>query len=105
MLDLEEAPVAKKSTGLPREADRKKIPVAVQHQLLMEAGYKCGNPACHNVIVLELHHIEYVCEGGGDDATNLLALCPYCHSMHHANKIPVEAIRFWKGLLQALNHA
>ena len=71
----------------------------------MEAGYKCGNPACRNVITLDLHHIEYVSQDGGDDPSNLLVLCPYCHSMHHAGHIPVEAIRLWKGLLVALNQA
>jgi hypothetical protein len=87
------------------EADRKKIPVAVQHRLLMEAGYKCGNPICRNVITLEVHHIQYVSEGGGDQPENLLVLCPYCHAMHHAGHIPLEAIRHWKGMLTALNHA
>jgi hypothetical protein len=95
--------MAKKVTRLPREADRTKLPLHVRHQLLMEAGYKCGNPACRNVITLELHHIQYVSDGGGDDPSNLLVLCPYCHSMHHAGHIPVEAIRLWKGLLVALN--
>ncbi len=85
--------------------DRTKLPLRVRHQLLMEAGYKCGNPACRNVITLDLHHIEYVSEGGGDDPSNLLVLCPYCHSMHHAGNIPLEAIRLWKGLLIALNQA
>lgn len=93
------------SPPLPREVDRKKIPVPVQHQLLMEAGYKCGNPACRNVITLELHHIQYISEGGGNNPANLLVLCPYCHAMHHAGAIPVEAIRLWKGLLLALNQA
>ena len=97
--------MAKKSSALAKEMDRKKLPAAVRHQLLMEAGYKCGNPACRNVITLELHHIEYVGKGGGDDPSNLLVLCPYCHSMHHASQIPIEAIRLWKGLLVALNQA
>lgn len=95
--------MAKKVTGLPKEAERTKLPLQVRHQLLMESGYKCGNPACRNVITLELHHIQYVSERGGDDPTNLLVLCPYCHSMHHAGHIPMEAIRLWKGLLVALN--
>ncbi len=88
-----------------READRKKIPVPVQHALLMEAGYKCGNPVCRNVITLELHHILYVRDGGGNGPENLLVLCPYCHAMHHAGQIPVEAIRHWKSMLLALNQA
>jgi len=50
-------------------------------------------------------HIEYVSEGGADEASNLIVLCPYCHSMHHGGHIPVEAIRLWKGLLVSLNEA
>ncbi|HKB39599.1 MAG TPA: HNH endonuclease signature motif containing protein [Gemmataceae bacterium] len=91
--------------GQTSDTERKKIPAPIQHQLLMEAGYKCGNPACRNVITLEIHHIVYVRDGGGNDATNLLVLCPYCHSMHHAGQIPEEAIRHWKGMLLALNNA
>ncbi len=97
--------MAKKSATLPRECKRTKLSLSVRHQLLMEAGYKCGNPACRNVITLDLHHIEYVSQGGGDTPSNLLVLCPYCHSMHHAGHIPLEAIRLWKGLLVALNQA
>jgi hypothetical protein len=97
--------MSKKSVAQPREADRTKIPVAVRHQLLLEAGYKCGNLACRNVVTLDLHHIQYVSDGGGDDPANLLALCPYCHAMHHTGQIPVEAVRTWKGLLLALNQA
>jgi hypothetical protein len=65
----------------------------------------CGNPAYRNVITPELHHIVYVSEGGGDDPSNLLVLCPYHHAIHHAGHISVEVIRMWKGLLIALNHA
>jgi hypothetical protein len=97
--------MGKKGSAEAKEADRKKIPVAVQHGLLMEAGYKCGNPACRNVITLELHHIQYVSEGGGNDPINLLVLCPYCHAMHHAGHIPLAAIKHWKGMLIALNEA
>lgn len=71
----------------------------------MEAGYKCGRPVCQNVITLELHHVIYVADGGSDDTGNLLPLCGYCHDMHHAGHFSVEAIRLWKGLLAALNHA
>ena len=95
--------MTKKGDGKPKEAGRAKLPVPVRHQLLMEAGYKCGNPTCRNVLTLEVHHIQYVSESGGGEPPNLLVLCPYCHSMHHAGHIPIEAIRLWKGLLVALN--
>ena len=97
--------MAKKVNPIPCELERTKLPRDVKHQLLMEAGYKCGNPTCRHVITLEMHHIQYVSNGGGDEPSNLLVLCPNCHTMHHAGHIPVEAIRLWKGLLQALNQA
>lgn len=84
---------------------RRKVPPETSRQVLMEAGYKCGNPTCHHVITLELHHIEWVKDGGGNSASNLLALCPNCHSLHTIGRIPVEAIRHWKGMLVALNQA
>jgi hypothetical protein len=84
---------------------RKDIPATVRQQVLMEAGFKCGNPACRNVITLDIHHIVHVSEDGGNEPLNLLALCPYHHAMYHAGHIPIEAIRHWKGMLLALNSA
>jgi HNH endonuclease len=98
--------VAKKASK-PKAGDvvRKHIPDATRRQVLMEAGYKCGRPVCHNIITLELHHMIYVTDGGSDDVGNLLPLCGYCHDMHHAGHFTTEAIRLWKGLLVALNYA
>jgi hypothetical protein len=73
--------------------------------VLSEAGYRCGNPRCNHVITLQLHHIQWVRDGGGDEPSNLLALCAYCHELHTQGHISAEAIRLWKGLLLALNHA
>ncbi len=71
----------------------------------MEAGYMCANPACRNIIIMEIHHIVWVKEGGGDEPSNLLALCPNCHALHTKGEIPQAAIRHWKGMLVALNEA
>ena len=60
---------------------------------------------CRHILTLELHHIVWVKDGGGNDTINLLALCPNCHSLHTAGHVPQEAIRHWKGMLVALNHA
>ena len=88
-----------------KAGSRRKIPPASAQAVLMEAGYKCGNPACRHILTLELHHIVWVRDGGGNDVSNLLALCPNCHSLHTAGHVPEKAIRHWKGMLVALNHA
>jgi HNH endonuclease len=87
---------------------RKRLTLAQKHELLMEAGYHCGNPRCPVILavhILEDHHIIHVSEGGGNELSNLLALCPTCHTLYHHKEISREAIRHWKGLLLALNHA
>jgi hypothetical protein len=52
-----------------------------------------------------LHHVVWVKDGGGAKAINLIALCGHCHDQHTQGHIPASAIRHWKGLLHALNHA
>lgn len=82
---------------------RKTITRQTRLDVLMEVAYRCGNPRCNHILTLDIHHIVWVRDGGGDDASNLLALCPNCHSLHTAGHIPAEAIRHWKGMLVALN--
>lgn len=82
---------------------RKALQPATRMLVLHESGYKCSNPACRMVLTLDIHHIEYVAEGGADSQDNLLALCPNCHSLHHNGHIPRESLRAWKVLLLALN--
>lgn len=85
---------------------RKSIPSTVRDEVLREAGYKCANPTCRNILTLQLHHIVSVTEDGGNEPMNLLALCGHCHDLHeHGQHIPGSAIRHWKGMLHALNHA
>jgi hypothetical protein len=81
---------------------RKTIDAATRQAVLLEAGYQCGNPSCRHIITLELHHIEWVKDGGGNGAENLIALCPNCHSLHTLGLIPREAIEVWKGVLISL---
>jgi HNH endonuclease len=84
---------------------RQKISPSVRDEVLREAGYKCANPTCRNVLTLQLHHMVWVRDGGKNDATNLIALCGHCHDMHTNRHIPASAISYWKGMLHALNHA
>ena len=82
---------------------RKAVSESTKAAVLLEAGNKCANPVCRHVITLEIHHIVWVRDGGGNEPSNLLALCPNCHALHTAGHIPPHAIRVWKGLLLALN--
>ena len=84
---------------------RKAIPHDVRAMLLHESGYKCANPVCRMVLTLEVHHLEMVAEGGANEPSNLLPLCPNCHSLHHASEIPLRSLKAWKYLLLAMNEA
>ena len=84
---------------------RKSISIETKLLVLHEAGYKCSNPTCRTIITLDIHHMEYVSEGGDNIPSNLLALCPNRHSLHHKNHIPSDSIRAWKMLQLTLNEA
>ena len=84
-------------------AVRKAIPQSVRQDLLIEAGYRCAVPTCRTILAIDLHHIVEVAEGGGNERSNLLALCPTCHALFHRGEISREAIRVWKGVLVSLN--
>ena len=84
---------------------RKRIPADYRQQVLHEAGYRCANPTCRTVLTLDIHHMEYVSRQGSNEPSNLLPLCPNCHSLHHSGVISHESVRAWKMLLLALNDA
>jgi hypothetical protein len=92
-----------KRSATVQSPKRRNIPPTIRQMVLLEAGYKCASPSCRHILTLELHHIVWVKDGGGDEADNLLVLCPNCHSLHTAGHIPADAIRVWKSLLVSLN--
>jgi hypothetical protein len=85
--------------------ERKRIPTNIKTQILTEAGYRCAVPSCRELLLLDLHHIYQVSEGGKDEAANLVALCPTCHAYYHRGTIPREAIFAYKSTLVAINRA
>ena len=100
-------PPGKKSAGLrPKNpVERKKIPSNMKLELLTEAGFRCAVPTCRDLLVLDLHHIYEVAEGGGNEVSNLIALCPTCHDLYHRGHIPRTSIFAWKSMLVAINRA
>lgn len=86
-------------------SDRKKPQREVVLTVLTESGYRCGVPTCRTILAIDLHHMEEVSEGGSNDASNLLPLCPTCHALFHRGVISRESIYTWKAALVALNGA
>jgi hypothetical protein len=82
---------------------RQTITTSARREALIEAGYRCAVPTCRTILAVDLHHLVLVSQGGGNDVSNLLALCPNCHALHHRGNIPPDAIRVWKGMLVSLN--
>jgi hypothetical protein len=84
---------------------RTAISLDVKIQVLTEAGYRCAVPTCRNILAIDLHHIVEVKDGGRNEASNLLALCPTCHALYTRGTISRESINTWKMMLVTLNHA
>jgi len=93
---------AKKGSG-PRE--RKKLNLKTTTIVLTEAGYRCAVPTCRGILALDMHHIYQVADGGGDDPSNLVALCPTCHALYHRGTISSDAIHAYKAMLVAIARA
>lgn len=53
---------------------RRSLPVDVKRLVLDEAGYKCGNPACHSILMLDIHHLEKVSDNGENSLCSHLCL-------------------------------
>lgn len=84
---------------------RENIPMKTRVILLTEAGYRCAVPTCRNILALDMHHIWEVSANGGNDPTNLIALCPTCHALYHRGTIKEESIYVYKAMLVALTRA
>lgn len=82
---------------------RKSVSVSTKKLVLHEAGYKCANPTCRTLLTIEIHHTDSVATGGSNNADNLIALCPNCHTLHHSGNIPLDSLKTWKLLLLSLN--
>jgi hypothetical protein len=52
-----------------------------------------------------LHHIWEVNAGGGNDPSNLIALCPTCHGLYHRGTINQDSIFAYKAMLVSLSNA
>lgn len=84
---------------------RSPIPESIKREVLIEAGYRCAVPTCRSLLIVDLHHIVDVAQGGRNEPGNLLPLCPTCHALYTRGKIPRDAALAWKSVLVALSQA
>ena len=64
---------------------------AVRREVLIEASYRCAVPRCLTALAIDVHHIDE--NASNNDPSNLIALCPTCHSAFHRKTYSVEAIK------------
>jgi hypothetical protein len=95
--------VIKKNGSKPRE--RKDLSLKTKIAVLTESGYRCAVPTCRGILALDMHHLWEVAAGGGDDPSNLIALCPTDHALYHRGTIKADSIYAYKAMLVAIGRA
>jgi hypothetical protein len=97
--------MAKKAKSKSQPRERKSLSSKLKTIVLTEAGYRCAVPTCREILALDMHHIYQVSDGGGDDPSNLIALCPNHHTRYHRGLISKDAIYAYKAMLVAISRA
>lgn len=97
--------MAKKGKADKKPRQRDNLPLKTRVIVLTECGYRCAVPTCRNILALDMHHIWEVSAGGGDDPSNLVALCPTCHALYHRGTIKAESVYLYKAMLVAITRA
>lgn len=82
---------------------RPAIPAALRRAVLEEAGYACAIPTCR-FQTTEIAHIEPWAKVREHTFSNLIALCPNCHTRYDQKReIPKASIHSYKANLALLN--
>lgn len=71
---------------------RKKIPKRIQKQALERDNYNCVFSFCKEGN-LQLHHVEWISQGGSNEVGNLATLCPLHHAIVHHDKYSVATLK------------
>ena len=83
-------------------SDRPAIPMETQRKVLIEAGHRCAIPTCRHPTT-EFAHIIPRRDTQDDDFSNLIALCPNCHTRYDHGEIDRKSIQIYKNNLSLLN--
>ncbi len=71
------------------------IPAELKRKVLVEAGHRCAIPTCRMTTTV-IHHIEPYAIVKEHSYSNLIALCPNCHSRVHNKEIDKKSIKMYK---------
>ncbi|MCG5469686.1 HNH endonuclease [Micromonospora sp. LAH09] len=77
--------------------------MAIQRDVLVEAGHRCAIPTCRQVPT-ELAHIDPWSKVQEHTFANIIALCPTCHSRYDQGQIDRQSMLQYKANLSVLNH-
>jgi hypothetical protein len=72
------------------ERVRATVTPRVRRQVLARDHHRCTVPGCRSARSLDLHHIEYRSNGGGNEMWNLTTLCSAHHKSHHEGLLTIR---------------
>lgn len=81
---------------------RPSIPTDLKRMVLIEAGHRCAIPTCKHPTT-EIAHIVPWSKCKEHIFSNLIALCPNCHTRFDTNQIDKKAMLTYKANLALLN--
>jgi len=82
--------------------DSRYIPAGIKRAVLVESGHRCAIPTCR-ASTIEIHHIEPYAKIKTHECSNLIALCPTCHTRVHSGDIDKKSIKLYKQKIQFLS--
>ena len=85
-----DAEVLEMRPGPERGHVSRTIPPAIRRAVLQRDGHRCQVPGCTNLLWLDLHHLEYRRNGGGNTEENLVTLCSTHHDLTHDGLLGIE---------------
>jgi hypothetical protein len=62
----------------------------IRRQVLARDHHCCTVPGCRSARNLDLHHIEYQCDGGSHEMTNMTVLCSGHHNQLHDGALTIR---------------
>jgi hypothetical protein len=75
----------------PTPRARQSIPPALRRAVLTRDRHRCRAPGCTHATFVDVHHVRPRCEGGQNEASNLLTLCSAHHRATHRGELLIHS--------------